>query len=1155
MTTRIRPLAEATAGEASAITAVAVTDGEVVTACRDGSDNLLLIGWSTPSTDASITRGADTGGQAGEISAVALAVLGRHVVTAVRDGSDNLLMIPWEVAPGLASITRLWDGTGAGEVSLIAMTTLRDDLLITAVRNGSGNLELISWRLEPDATVSRLHDSGSQAGEVTGVTITALDADNVITAVRNGSGDLELIGWSVDGNGTLTRWPGAPGLAGTILDIALDTLTATLNGVPVTTVLTAVTDGSGNLLLIAWAADPAGGFSRLTDAHAGEAIDLSLCSTTTSQGTPTVLVSMRQGSGNLKIIAFDLLGEAGDVVLVRTGDYANRPNADVAQTALVTLDSDRILSACRTDDDLDVTTYELARSVITLIRPWAETTAGEASSIAVAALDDGEVVTACRDGSDNLLLIGWSTPRGQFTIEREADTAGQAGEIGFVALAVLGRHAVTAVQDGSGNLLMIPWEVAPGLGSITRSWEGTHAGEVWDIAMTTLRDDLLITAVRNGSDNLELISWRLEPDATVSRLHDSGTQAGEVTGVTITALDADNVITAVRNGSGDLELIGWTVDGNGTLTRWPGAPGLAGGVGFITLDTLTATLNGVNVTTVLTAVTDASGNLLLIAWTADPADGFSRVADAGAGEAIALGITTTITPQGTPTVLVSMRQGSGNLKIIAFDLLGEAGEVSLLRTGDFANRADSEVTETALLTLDSDRILSACCNGDDLDVTTYQVIDAGHDPAPQNILRIQFQNPPLPTDDFSKSDGEFPLSQDHEWVQVLAPDNEYDEDTLVGCAGWVVGPNDSGADVPMTHALGFDWEYGLAPDDDAHGFLGLLSPANKLDDAERLQIAEYLGVAIPKGLLGVEWDKPLLPPSFRGQVNNGDRVAVFGRWIIDTGHVFDDHYRTEVHPPLLMASAGVHTTKKPARQTTRMLVMSRPYLHGQEFAVHVNNVYNDAVDDDGAMFDHLLHELERVVFGRSLRVEAHPKIKERPYRGRHQMHLLVEPPPINDPAAHQLVVSYQFTVRSGCNVRISAPSPDRVDVEVDMGPMRSAPPLPARSERTYDRDQLDKLSSGSGVKILGAEIVAALAGAIFGVGALYVALVLRRGIRTDEYDALPAVDIHDTSHAVIDVPVGSITPGAGVAVDDTQPWPVIGWLEASWVPRRRPPKG
>jgi hypothetical protein len=33
--------------------------------------------------------------------------------------------------------------------------------------------------------------------------------------------------------------------------------------------------------------------------------------------------------------------------------------------------------------------------------------------------------------------------------------------------------------------------------------------------------------------------------------------------------------------------------------------------------------------------------------------------------------------------------------------------------------------------------------------------------------------------------------------------------------------------------------------------------------------------------------------------------------------------------------------------------------------------------------------------------------------------------------------------------------------------------------------------------------------------------------------------------AVVDVPASDISPNAGVAVDDSQPWPVIGWLEAS----------
>jgi hypothetical protein len=86
-------------------------------------------------------------------------------------------------------------------------------------------------------------------------------------------------------------------------------------------------------------------------------------------------------------------------------------------------------------------------------------------------------------------------------------------------------------------------------------------------------------------------------------------------------------------------------------------------------------------------------------------------------------------------------------------------------------------------------------------------------------------------------------------------------------------------------------------------------------------------------------------------------------------------------------------------------------------------------------------------------------------------------------------------------------------------------------------------------------LAATLAGALVGVGALYAYFILRRGILTDEYAPLPPVNIRDGSHAVVNVPASEIRPNAGVALDDSQPWPVIGWLEARWVPRRPPRAG
>jgi hypothetical protein len=58
------------------------------------------------------------------------------------------------------------------------------------------------------------------------------------------------------------------------------------------------------------------------------------------------------------------------------------------------------------------------------------------------------------------------------------------------------------------------------------------------------------------------------------------------------------------------------------------------------------------------------------------------------------------------------------------------------------------------------------------------------------------------------------------------------------------------------------------------------------------------------GTLGMEIDHDLIPESYLPR--DGDRVAVFGRWIVDCGHGDNDQgvsgFHTEIHPPLLVAS-------------------------------------------------------------------------------------------------------------------------------------------------------------------------------------------------------------------------------------------------------------
>ena len=65
-------------------------------------------------------------------------------------------------------------------------------------------------------------------------------------------------------------------------------------------------------------------------------------------------------------------------------------------------------------------------------------------------------------------------------------------------------------------------------------------------------------------------------------------------------------------------------------------------------------------------------------------------------------------------------------------------------------------------------------------------------------------------------------------------------------------------------------------------------------------LASTSDLKAPFGVLGVETDQNLVPPSFRNALTDGARIATFGRWIVDSGH---PDFHTEIHAPLLMAVA------------------------------------------------------------------------------------------------------------------------------------------------------------------------------------------------------------------------------------------------------------
>ena len=486
--------------------------------------------------------------------------------------------------------------------------------------------------------------------------------------------------------------------------------------------------------------------------------------------------------------------------------------------------------------------------------------------------------------------------------------------------------------------------------------------------------------------------------------------------------------------------------------------------------------------------------------------------------------------------------------------------------------------------------------------------------APDFILSIQGTNPDPPSD-FSGSGaatitygqpspstvlgGAFP-SRDakQEWKQVLAPAEDYESD-LIGATGWVLDPHASGADLPFTHPFGWDWEFMMALD---APYAGLLARGNQVPDAEEANLyndAAALGIPLPSGpdgapsLLGVEIDGGLVPTAFTNGVGEGDRVAVFGRWIVDCGHAVtvpvpnagDPTFRSEIHPPLLMATARVVTGSLVTGATTgpevtRVLLTSRPYLAGQHFVEHPDdNRYDDQGSDDGPLWDHLLHEVSKVnttLFGiplESWQVEAHQKIKSHPFQGVYLAHLVLKPPQggggLGGPGGHHLggvvapmghlSVAFQFTARTGIGVQVLSLTPGAVDVLITLSSAGyTSPELPPGHNRTWTKDDLATASSSAsglyseiqwmdGVwETLGNVVLDPLSGGILSVPT--VEAILGRGVVVDEYDTSPMTtkNILDTTHAFTGEP-SAVPGGAGVVVDDTQPFPIFGWIEVAWV--------
>ena len=371
-----------------------------------------------------------------------------------------------------------------------------------------------------------------------------------------------------------------------------------------------------------------------------------------------------------------------------------------------------------------------------------------------------------------------------------------------------------------------------------------------------------------------------------------------------------------------------------------------------------------------------------------------------------------------------------------------------------------------------------------------------------------------------------------EWVSVLNPGVEQDDE--VGLTGTAILPDVSEDDLPFTHPFGHDFEFTIAPDP---AYASLTATANKNSAnptyAPSWAAAAASGISVPAGLLPVEIDGPLVPADYR--IEHGDRIAVYGRWIVDAGH---NDFHSEIHPPLLMARArsvddNGNVTARSQDATTLVQLWSRPYQSEQ--------LFTDGGQTGLALRDYVTNVSETLGA-----IKVFPPIFPKPFQGVHIVSLTVRPPvPVRESVitgistqAPRLECSYHFTVNGGCGVEVitSPADPQAVLIILALNSVGyPALPEPASQMQAMSLQQL--VASAPGDINLGWLAEA---------WAKFKELEGEGDIQFRIFDPPAAASAQDNVSVVPFTPLSSL-PANAQATDHAVPFPVYGWLKLRWV--------
>src|SRR6266568_453510 len=269
-------------------------------------------------------------------------------------------------------------------------------------------------------------------------------------------------------------------------------------------------------------------------------------------------------------------------------------------------------------------------------------------------------------------------------------------------------------------------------------------------------------------------------------------------------------------------------------------------------------------------------------------------------------------------------------------------------------------------------------------------------------------------------------------------------------------------------------------------------------------------------------DQGLLPRGYRPQ--DGDRVVVFGRWIVDAGH---DDFHTEIHPPLITVRA--HQALSPISiaagslvrvpDRTNSTVIGRPYLVSQIFSL-----------DDNGHPRGLRSQIEQALHDATVNGDSHTKINVnaniKPGVGAFgfKMSYIVQPLSPRQSPNDQLLVEYHFTVRTDVSVSVLNAG-DAVEVLIQingLGPDPVLPP-PGAHEATIHVDDFPS-NVRQKVKDLLAQKVEDTRNDHGNHYANILQSIINNGARMKWYDPPVPSSPLDQTNRVVDFPVDQLPP-------------------------------